>query len=430
LLYGRKQTELFKAEFSIIMSKSMRLTDQAFSALRLNPPCQAENIDKARALLVQAEQEASSCRDYIQLGLAYLELGQSEDASKAFSQAAQKDSKNPSVLLFAALASIDSDKFEQAQAFLDDLHKVSPDNQAAPTAQALLFLRQGMIDKVLEIIYPQKGNFDLTVSPPVLSRFAVAIEEYILPKELPEIEANWDKGLKYHTGDIAEAKSSDHDALVTDDKSDNSSEVSEQDSSKNKSQETKEHKTSLLAGFMPGEASSLASKGSYRLQRCWELAPEKRLEEIKKAKQELSEAYAKNPNIPQLAYDLGEACLGNIEFGHLPGQRINSEEVEALRQAAIYFQDALKENEENAYTLHYIARTALLLKEYKKAEEAWKLALKYFEKLPEANYGLAQLYTIKKDFAKAHQYMTLSLMSDLQLLRDRYSDLKQIWEKS
>jgi len=122
--------------------------------------------------------------------------------------------------------------------------------------------------------------------------------------------------------------------------------------------------------------------------------------------------------------------LGCIEFGHLSGQRINSEEVEALHQAAKYFQDALKENEENAYTLHYIARTALLLKEYKKAEEAWKLALKFFEKLPEAHYGLAQLYTIKKDFAKARQYMTLSLMSDLQLLRDRYRDLKQIWEKS
>lgn len=419
------------------MSKSMRLTDQAFSALRLNPPCQSENIDKAQALLVQAEQEASSCRDYIQLGLAYLELGQSEDASKALSQAAQKDPKNPSVPLFATLASIDSDKFEQAQAFLDDLLKVCPENQAAPTAQALLFLRQGMIDKVLEIIYPQKGNFDLTVSPPVLSRFAIAIEEYILPRELPEIEANWDEGLKADTEDsrtniedIAEAKSSDHDALATDTKSDNSSDVPNQDSNKNKFQETKERKTSLIAGFMPGEASSLASKGSYRLQKCWDLAPDKRLEEIKKAKQELSEAYAQNPSISQLAYDLGEACLGTIEFGHLSGQRISLEEVEDLRQAATYFQDALKENEENAYTLHYIARTALLLKEYKKAEEAWKLALKYFEKLPEANYGLAQLYTIKKDFAKARQYMTLSLMSDLQLLRDRYGDLKQIWEKS
>lgn len=412
------------------MSKSMRLTDQAFSALRLNPPCQNENIDKAQALLVQSEQEASSCRDYIQLGLAYLELGQSEDASKAFSQAAQKDPKNPSVPLFAALASIDSDKFEQAQAFLNNLLEVCPDNQAAPTAQALLFLRQGAIDKVLEILYPSKGNFDLTVSPPVLSRFAIAIEEYILPKELPEIEANWDEGLKADTEDIVEAKSSDHDALATDAKLENSSSASEHSSQKKESQETKKRKTSLFAGFMPGEASSLASKGSYRLQKCWDLDPEKRLEEIKKAKQELSEAYAKNPDIPQLAYDLGEACLGNIEFGHLPGQRISAEEVEALRQAATYFQEALRENKENAYTLHYIARTALLLKEYKKSEEAWQLALKYFEKLPEANYGLAQLYIIKKDFAKARQYMTLSLMSDLQLLRDRYNDLKQIWEKS
>ncbi len=406
----------------------MRLTDQAFSAMRVNPPCPEENIDKAKSLLKQAEQEASSCRDYIQLGLAYLELGQSESAGEAFAKAAQKDPQNPSVPLFASLAATDSNQFEQAQTFLNDLHKVCPENQAAPTAQALLFLRQGFIDKVLEIIYPKKGNFDLSVSPPVLSRFAVAIEEYILPKELPEIEANWEEGLVCQDADSSQEK--DSDLSTTDGESEVSSNVSDKDSTQQQSQEVQQQHVSFFAGFMPGEASSLASKGSYRLQKCWDLAPEKRLEEIKKAKQELSEAYAKNPHIPQLAYDLGEACLGCIEFGHLSGQRINSEEVEALHQAAKYFQDALKENEENAYTLHYIARTALLLKEYKKAEEAWKLALKFFEKLPEAHYGLAQLYTIKKDFAKARQYMTLSLMSDLQLLRDRYRDLKQIWEKS
>lgn len=402
------QRNFFTAEFSITMSKSMRLTDQAFSALRVNPPCPTENINQAQALLKQAEQEASSCRDYIQLGLAYLELGQSESASQAFAQASQKDSQNPSVPLFAALAAIDGDQFEQAQTLLDKLHQFCPDNQAFPTAQALLFLRQGQIDKVLKIIYPKEGNFDLSVSPPVLSRFAIAIEEYILPKELPEIEANWDDTLNAQNKDTAEEK--DHDC--------------------EQPQEQKKRHISFFASFMPGEASSLASKGSYRLQKCWSLAPEKRLEEVTKAKQELSKAYSQNPHIPQLAYDLGEACLGCIEFGHASGQRINLEEVAALRQAATYFQDALQENEQNAYTLHYVARIALLLKEYKKAEEAWKLALKFFEKLPEANYGLAQLYTIKKDFTQARQYMTMSLMSDLQLLRERYSDLKQIWGKS
>ncbi len=390
------------------MSKSMHLTDQAFSALRVNPPCPAENIARAEELLAQAEQEASSGRDYIQLGLAYLELGQSESAAQAFTRASQKDSKNPSVPLFAALAAIDNTQFEQAQAFLDNLHTICPDNQAAPTAQALLFLRQGQIDKVLSIIYPKKGNFDLSVSPPVLSRFAIAIEEYILPRELPEIKEDWLNTIESTTDPN----------------------TSENSNSDKQHAEANESRTSFFAGLLPGETSSLAAQGSYRLQKCWDLAPDKRLEEIKKAKQELSDAYAKNPHIPQLAYDLGEACLGCIEFSHLSGQRINSEEVEALRQAATYFQDALRENKENAYTLHYIARTALLLKEYKKAEEAWKLALKFFEKLPEANYGLAQLYTIKRDFAQARQYMILSLMSDLQLLRDRYNDLKQFWQKS
>lgn len=390
------------------MSKSMHLTDQAFSALRVNPPCPAENIARAEELLAQAEQKASSGRDYIQLGLAYLELGQSESAAQAFTRASQKDSKNPSVPLFAALAAIDNTQFEQAQAFLDNLHTICPDNQAAPTAQALLFLRQGQIDKVLSIIYPKKGNFDLSVSPPVLSRFAIAIEEYILPRELPEIKEDWLNTIESTTDPN----------------------TSENSNSDKQHAEANESRTSFFAGLLPGETSSLAAQGSYRLQKCWDLAPDKRLEEIKKAKQELSDAYAKNPHIPQLAYDLGEACLGCIEFSHLSGQRINSEEVEALRQAATYFQDALRENKENAYTLHYIARTALLLKEYKKAEEAWKLALKFFEKLPEANYGLAQLYTIKRDFAQARQYMILSLMSDLQLLRDRYNDLKQFWQKS
>lgn len=395
------------------MSKSMRLTDQAFSAIRVNPPCPAENITKAKTILEKAEHEAKSCRDYIQLGLAYLELGESEQAAKAFEQASQADKNNPSVPLFASLAATDVGNFEIAQKYLDDLHQICPDNQAAPTAQALLFLRQGQIDKVLKIILPEKGNFDLSVSPPVLTRFAIAIEEYILPKELPEVEADWETGLKATTNESTSTK-----------------DVTNEQSIGSKTSPEEGAKKSLLAGIVPGEASSLASKGSRRLQSCWELTPEKRLEEIKKAKQELHEAYEKNPNIPQLAYDLGEACLGCIEFGHISGQRISLEETEALRQAAIYFQDALKENEENAYTLHYIARTALLLKEYKKAEEAWKLALKFFEKLPEAHYGLAQLYVIKKDFSQARQYMTLSLMSDLQLLRDRYNDLKQFWEKS
>ncbi|MGM9991234.1 MAG: hypothetical protein ACI376_00055 [Candidatus Bruticola sp.] len=410
------------------MSQAMRLADQAFSAVRVTPPCPEENIKKALNLLGQALEEAHSCRDYIQIGLAYLEAGDAPSASQTFARASQADSSNPSVPLFAALACIDSDEFDQAQTFLNKLHELCPANQAAPTAQALLYLRQGQLKEVLKIIFPEKGNFDLSVSPPVLTRLAVSIEEYIMPRELPEITDDWETPF-YEAPVNSPHSEADHSENSQVEEAEPQS-PAEKTSSAQPAEVRNSKIKSFLDSTIPNEASSLAAKGSRRLQKCWNLEPERRLAELKIAKQELQEAYNKNPLIIQLAYDLGEAYLGCLEFSHKVGNRISSEEVENLRQAAVYFQNALQENKENAYTLHYIARTALLLKEYRKAKEAWSLALTFFEKLPEAHYGLAQVYVMAHDFLKARQHMTLSLMSDMDLLRERFQDLQKFFEKS
>ncbi|MGM9998311.1 MAG: tetratricopeptide repeat protein [Candidatus Bruticola sp.] len=417
------------------MSKAMRLADQAFNAVRVTPPCPEENINKALSLLDEALKEAHSCRDYIQIGLAYLEAGNSSEASQTFEKASKADPGNPSVPLFSALACIDADEFDKAQAFLNKLQELCPANQAAPTAQALLYLRQGNLEAALKIIFPPKGRFDLSVSPSVLTRLAVSVEEYILPRELPEIADDWETPF---TCDVRRNSQPDTNQSMEDNQAEalQATEASDKESTSEElpaDKPAEKHRSrfkSFLASTIPNEASSLASKGSQRLQKCWNLKPEKRLAELQLAKQELQEAYEKNPHIIQLAYDLGEACLGCLEFSHTAGNRISHEEVENLRQANTYFQHALQENKENAYTLHYLARVALLLREYRQAKEAWTLALKFFEKLPEAHYGLAQAYVMGKDFLRARQHMTLSLMSDMELLRERFQDLQQFFEKS
>ncbi|MCR4784865.1 MAG: tetratricopeptide repeat protein [bacterium] len=474
------------------MSKSMRLTDRAFRYLGNGLILSQEDKLQAEVSLTEARQKAQTCREWIQVGLAYLELGTPQEAAASFAKAEELDPQNPSTPLFAAIAATDLGQFEQAHKFLDKLDKISPQNQAAPTAKALLHLRENNPQKALAIIYPEQGRFDLTVSPPVLTRFAVAVEEYVFSRELPNIDNDLNTVLvlpsekKKKNQEAAENSSAPATTEATGTQTETEVKPAEQEEATAEAKaetepkpiekeeataeakvetepklaeqeaatvETREESGSdyispaLLKeklaeadvkdkeeadklSALPGAAILWASKGSSKLKKAWDLhdaaGDDKTecLQALREARQDLLTAYTKDPHLNQLAYDLGEASLGIIELAHPKGTRLSLDELIAVSRAAQYIDTALEENEENAYTLHYVARAALLMRQLTKAKQAWDLALKYFAKLPESHYGLAQLYTITGDFGSARRYMGLSLSSDLQILRDRLKDLQ------
>lgn len=432
----------------------MRLADKAFSAMRSNPLFADGQISQAREFLSQAETAGRSCRDWIQIGAAYLELGDTDKACEALGKARETDPYNPAAVMFSVLGFIDKEDFDEAQKMLDKLHELSPDNQAAPTERALLLMRQDKISEVLNIIFPERGTFDLTVSAPVQTRFALAVEAWLLKHELPDIPDDNETGLAIGSGKNSEAedrapaaeseKTAAEGSLTSEKEAVPEAGTANKEAAPAEDGKSSQADSTAAAGTDSGksplgsaagllsvfdaEASALASRGTRRLEKCWEMKPEKRLEEMGKACEDLRKAYDKNPAIPQLAYALGEASLGLVEYAHVPGKNLNSEDLEKVRQAEKCFMKALEENPENAYTLHYEARCAFLQRQYRKAEQAWEMALKYFEKLPEADYGLAQTCIMLGREAKARQYLNRSLSSDLQIMRERLEELKKTFE--
>ncbi|MBQ7502403.1 hypothetical protein IJT93_06780 [bacterium] len=477
------------------MSNAFTLADRALNIIRNSPFMNPEDVLTVCNLADQAAEKAVSCREFIQAGMVYLELGKAEKACETMLKAVEKDKKNPAALLFASLAENDAQKYEEALKHLDELKTLSPGNQAAPTLRALICLNGGRSEEALNILEPKKGKFDLTVSPQILSRLAEAAEKYILPRELPEIEDDFAVELRVPEKSQAAkdlekinpllvskknaqksadgSPSSDESALNSEAERENESGADsgfqEADEAENKtktvsaadgetaetekqpetaspesdesipsgsgktdseapaasqSKNGKSDKGSRLFSILDTEAASLASKGSKRLRKCWDLPEKERLRQLELALKDLRKAYEKNRCLPQLAYDLGEAILGSVEYGHKTGAPLNAEELAALEEAEGAFDEAINENSENAYALHYAGRVALLKRQPVKAEQAWRLALTYFEKLPESEYGLAQVFVLLGDRFQAHRHLCRALMSDLQLLRDRLKELK------
>lgn len=456
------------------MSNAFTLADRALNLIRNSPFMGPEEVNKACELADQAAGKAASCKELIQTGMAYLELGKAEKAGEIFSKAVESDKRNPAARLFAALAASDAKKYEEALKHLDELKTLCPDNQAAPTLRALVYLHSGKAEEAFKILEPKKGKFDLTVSLQILSRFAEAAENYLLPRELPDIENDFSAELQVPEGSaaakdlekIAPFLISKKGAVRAESAGDNPDEFSKDKSNssdcgyssesginskentamKDKAESFSDHnydnnngpaeaeksltgsakkvKGSRLFSILDTEAAAMASKGGKLLKKCWDLPEEERLKQLELAKEALRRAYGKNKRIPQLAYDLGEALLGSVEYGHKAGTPVNADELAALDEAEEAFAEALNENSENAYALHYVGRVALLKRQPVKAEQAWRLALSYFEKLPESEYGLAQVSVLLGDSFRAQRHICRALSSDLQLLRDRLQELK------
>lgn len=436
------------------MSKAFKYSDQAQKLLYSTLELEASQEIKFTQLLEEAAQAAQNCREWLQIGYAYLEAAQPARALESLKKAQALDPKNPASYLFLSLAAADEGDYQTAQSYLEELLKLSPENQAAPSVQVLFYLLQEEIEPALKLLFPSKGRFDLTVSPQVLNRLAAALERKLCALELPPApeeppvppeapalseetpppeessaleSAPNSPEVSSMTPETAVPAPSEEEPTPTEEPNQTKEPNPTEDPSQTEAPAPKEE-TPKVGVWAKAEASNKAGRGSRKLQRAWGLEGERRLEIIAAARRELEEAYALYPDLSMLSYDLGEACLGGVEYAHRPGQPYTEAERLEIEGAQKYFLQALGENKENAYTLHYLGRCSLLLGAYSQAIDYWERALRFFEKLPEAHYGLAQAHLmLGRDFL-ARRYLDLALNSDLQLLRGRFQDLRE-WQE-
>ena len=165
------------------MSKAFKYSDQAQKLLYSTLELEASQETKFTQLLEEAAQAAQNCREWLQIGYAYLEAAQPARALESLKKAQALDPKNPASYLFLSLAAADEGDYQTAQSYLEELLKLSPENQAAPSVQVLFYLLQEEIEPALKLLFPSKGRFDLTVSPQVLNRLAAALERKLCALE-------------------------------------------------------------------------------------------------------------------------------------------------------------------------------------------------------------------------------------------------------
>lgn len=357
----------------IVLSTARRLTDQAVSRLR------ERNWDEARNLLARAEAAGPRGSAWLQIALGQMELGDTPAARRALSAAEADMVSNPALHLFRALLCCDLGEWELARKDWWAARNLSPGNQAVPTVQALRYLGEGRLEEALKLLCPEGTGkvFDLTVSPPALGRLVVALEKHLLPRELPEsLEA--------------EASPPEREPPV-------------------------------------GAAWLLMRRGRKRLEAAWALPIDERASEMRQALAELRAAREQDPKAFRASYYLGEALLSVAEHDRDRDQRPGPRTVAWVTQAQECFEDSRRTDGTNPYVLHYLARCALLLRRFERAQGLWREALDGFEKFPEAHYGLGQALLARGREREARAFLLSAILSDLHLLRDRIRELARLF---
>jgi len=248
-----------------------------------------------------------------------------------------------------------------------------------PTVQALRYLGEGRLEEALKVLCPEGTGkvFDLTVSPPALGRLVVALEKHLLPLELAE---------------------------------------------------TLEPEASPPKPEPPvGAAWLLMRRGRKRLEAAWALPVEERAPEMRQALAELRAAREQDPKAFRASYHLGEALLSVAEHDRDRDQRPGPRTVAWVTQAQECFEDSRRTDGTNPYVLHYLARCALLLRRFERAQGLWREALDGFEKFPEAHYGLGQALLARGREREARAFLLSAILSDLHLLRDRIRELARLF---
>ena len=312
------------------------------------------------------------------MALGYLALGDAEGAGRALAAAEPALSGNPAFHLFRLLLACDREDWEQARQDWWAARNLSPGNQAVPTAQAVRYLGQNRVEEALKVLAPPEPAkpFDLSVSPPVVGRLALALEKRLLPLELP--------------GTL--------------------------------------ERVPPPADPPPDAGRGLFQRrGSRRLEAAWRLPAPERAAEMLQAVAELRTARDRDPKAFRASYLLGEALLSAAEFARDREEPPGPETMARVAEAEACFEASRRDDSSNAYVLHYLARCAMLQRRFAQAEALWREALHGFEKFPEAHYGLGQALLAQGRDREARHHLLQAILSDLHLLRDRIGDLTRFF---
>ncbi len=459
------------------MSRSVNLAAKA-NAIATNPFSAQADLDKARTLLKQAKEAQPRGTTWLQIGRAYMELGEFELSRQALEQAHAELPENPAYELFSATLALDSDDYPTAHRHLEELQRICPANQALATARAIYHLRQKQLDEACAILRPAKGKFDFGMAPAMISRVAAAIEAIVLPLELPSAEliaaetkatnptgkqaapdqndessstpAPTSEGTTaVSTSEDTTAAPSDEAAAATqptdaDTAFTKPAIAAETDSQPqaapvlkplpigNPAQFAKELEP-LLPPLPEGvklRSISLRSSGSDRLQRSWDLPEAERLTQFTIAVHELTRTYAKSPKAYQAAFGLAEGLLVIAEFDRDRSQRYGERQLELVRRAERLLHEALICDNADAFANHYLGRTAMLQRRFSEAEAQWLSAISEFAKLPEAHYGLGQAMIMNGKYRQGRLFLSNALSSDLHLLHERLLDMYKLTGKA
>lgn len=457
------------------MSRSVRLAAKA-NSIAVLASATDEQLRQATELLRNAEDAGPRGTTWLQIGRAYLELGDFAASHRALDQARKQLKDNPALELFSAILALDENNVDQARQHLDELKRICPHNQALPTAQALCFLLQRKPQEALKLLRSSRSkgdSYDLTVSPLLISRLAAVVEEMVLPCELPprELAVPPTDCTPACTGDEETdiAKPNDNVAppktdvtaptanampLETDATTPNADAVMPTDNATLPETSAKKptdggtdptgHATvsgiadpqafaqeleSLLPPLPTGVTLggfSMQRGGTERLQRSWELPVPERIPQFTLAVHELLHSFKRSPKAYQAAFCLAEGLLALAEYGHERLERYGAQQMAWVRCAERLLREALICDKDIAFASHYLARTQLLQYRFAEAEKLWRQALAEFEKLPEAQYGLGQALIMSGRRREGRLCIAQAVSADMHLLRERLSDLARI----
>ncbi len=329
----------------------------------------------------------------IQLGLVYLELNQLEQAVSQLEKACERAPENPAGPFFLSLALAQNDCLERAWQQAEQVHKIEPRHQALATLKTYLHLRQGEVGEALAQLGlgPQADhqNGELAASPPLLGRLVVELERQLLPNDIPRLER----------GSIWEQEAID---------------TREPPEPKSPGQVLKTH-------FPSWKAMSLQSRGKKLIERAIIKRDFPRAEE---AIELFRQSRALDPSLLRSDFHLGEALL----FSSRPSDTEPFRR-DFLEEAVECLLNSWKKDGPTPYVFYYLGRSEQLLGRLEPAQHYFEQALKRFEKLPEANYGLAQCHLMLGREALARQRFLMAVGSDgLILARQRFSELAALVE--
>ena len=394
------------------MSRSVRLAAQA-NSIAVLATATDEQLQRASQLLKEAEEASPQGTTWLQIGRAYMELDDFSASHRALDKARERLKNNPALELFSAILALDEDDVEQAKNYLEALQKMCPGNQALPTAQALCLLLQKNVPEAIKLLRSSRSkgeSYDVTVSPLLVSRLAITVEELVLPCELPPRELIDDHQENSEAQDVTSEAQGNN---------------SEAQGSVRFVQELESILPPLPEGVTIG-GFSLQRGGTDRLQRSWDLPIPERFKQFTIAVHELLRSYKRSPKAYQAAFCLAEGLLALAEYGRERSERYGSKQMAWVRSAEKLLREALVCDKDVAFASHYLARTQLLQYRFAEAEKLWRQALAEFEKLPEAQYGLGQALMMSGKRREGRLCITQAVNADMRLLRERLADLAQI----